>query len=132
MGREIKFRAWDGEEMLDGCMMDEMMCNQDLEIDLNVGQFSIRSPYRPGKFTLLQYTGLKDKNSKEIYEGDIVEREVWAFGEPKIFTGEVKEYECAWWIDSGTAAVRLWNEIHELKIIGNIYENPELLGNQDE
>jgi uncharacterized phage protein (TIGR01671 family) len=77
--------------------------------------------------TLGQYTGLKDKIGKEIYGGDISKQEIFAFEEIRTFIGEVKMYEGCWWIDSGTAAVLLWNEMHELEVIGNIYENPELL-----
>lgn len=77
--------------------------------------------------TASQNTGLKDRNSKEIFEGDIVEREVFAFDKTAVFIGKVTMFEGCWWIDTESAAVLLWNEMHELKVIGNIYENPELL-----
>jgi uncharacterized phage protein (TIGR01671 family) len=77
--------------------------------------------------TLGQFTELKDKNGREIYSGDISKREIFAFGEIRTFVGEVKMYEGCWWIDSGTAAVLLWNEMQELEVIGNIYDNPELV-----
>jgi uncharacterized phage protein (TIGR01671 family) len=79
----------------------------------------------------MQYTGIKDKNCKEIYEGDFVKRQVFAFGEPRTFIGEVKMFEGCWWIDNGTAAVPVWNELHQIEVIGNIYENPELLEEEE-
>lgn len=85
---------------------------------------------------LMQSTGLKDKNGKEIFEGDIVRTtrflgradEIGGFYEyDKEFIGIVKQLEGSWVIDTGSDAVCLWTEIEENEIIGSIYENPELL-----
>ncbi|HGR2625189.1 TPA: YopX family protein [Streptococcus pneumoniae] len=86
---------------------------------------------------LMQSTGLKDKNGKEIFEGDIVRTtrflgradEIGGFYEyDKEFIGIVKQLEGSWVIDTGSDAVCLWTEIEENEIIGNIYENKEFGG----
>ncbi|PZM86351.1 hypothetical protein DLH72_01285 [Candidatus Gracilibacteria bacterium] len=72
---------------------------------------------------LMQYTGLKDKNGKEIYEGDILQiglrkyEVIWEDGFYRLFDrkAEAKEKYCSL-------------NLKDLKIIGNIYENPELIG----
>lgn len=85
---------------------------------------------------LMQSTGLKDKNGKEIFDGDIVRTtrflgradEIGGFYEyEKDYVGVVKVFEGSWVIDTGSVAVRLWSEIDEPEVLGNIYENPELL-----
>lgn len=85
---------------------------------------------------LMQSTGLVDKNGKEIFDGDIVRTtrflgradEIGGFYEyEKDYVGVVKVLEGSWVIDTGSVAVRLWSEIDESEVLGNIYENPELL-----
>lgn len=103
--REIKFRAWDKN------MKAMVYIWTDLRILVRVD-----SPVE-----LMQYTGLKDKNDKEIYEGDIVKVEG--------FILKVVWYELA-------ACFRYLDDAHNLlsplnyddpEIIGNIYDNPELI-----
>lgn len=120
---EIKFRIYGKENNI---MYDweEILSFDSLKDSLRNG--SVEDKYYS---RFMQYSGLNDKNGVEIYEGDIIERDVYAFAETRTFTGQVKTYECAWWIDSGTAAVSLWNEMHKVKVIGNIHENPELMKN---
>lgn len=85
---------------------------------------------------IMQSTGLKDKNGKEIFDGDIVRTtrffgradEVSGFYEyDKEIIGVVKQLEGAWVIDTGSEAVNLWTEIEENEVIGNVYEQPEYL-----
>jgi len=85
---------------------------------------------------LMQSTGLFDKNGKEIFEGDVVKTtrffgradEIGGFYEyEKDYAGVVKMLEGAWVIDTGSDAVFLWSDIDENLVVGNIYENKELL-----
>lgn len=89
---------------------------------------------------LMQSTGLKDKNGKKIFDGDIVRTtrflgradEIGGFYEyEKDYLGVVKVLEGSWVIDTGSDAVNLWSEIDENEVLGNIYENLELLEDKE-
>jgi uncharacterized phage protein (TIGR01671 family) len=66
MSREIKFRAWNGKEVK---QVDQITIGENTWSCEN--GYGVSIPYQPS-IILMQYTGLKDKNGKEIYEGDIV------------------------------------------------------------
>ena len=116
--REIKFRAWNKK--------DKVMA---------MGSFTLReailftkhSETDTDNYIYLQYTGLKDKNGKEIYEGDI------------IYTGEY-DFVVEWTTEQlphfngRNISVTTRNDLNwsfmrdDIEVIGNIYENPDLLG----
>ena len=126
--REIKFRAWDKET---SNMIDFKSDDIDL-FTLCIGdkgwyisfynheddEMFYDNPMK--RFILMQYTGLKDKNGKEIYEGDIVKY--------SIFWTSVVKFEGIDDPEMGDTIGMGYNTKYEYgEIIGNIYENKELL-----
>jgi len=71
---------------------------------------------------LIQYTGLKDKNGKEIYEGDVIKRSEVNYAHEVIFKDAAF---CRQRIDDKAIGSLEWPQ--DFEVIGNIYENPELL-----
>ena len=131
-----KFRAWDNRFSE---FVEDFFVSKDgkiYKISKDTGYGFAISRETSDKVILMQSTGLFDKNDVEIFEGDIVKTtrffgradEVGGFYEyDKELTGIVKVLEGAWVIDTGNDAVNLWSEIEENEVLGNIYENPELL-----
>lgn len=123
MNREIKFRAWDKEV--------NKMTYFDLELLQNSKDTTKLSPIECYD-KLMQFTGLKDKKEKEIYEGDIVKSTNKELGECIAVVG-FNEKESAFVLLEGYGWQRpdeffsTWNKVYEFEVIGNIYENPELL-----
>jgi len=127
--REIKFRAWDREEKKmycpdkDGDSMElyhwDKVSTQGkpFETGDTIGLELALS----GGYEMMQYTGLKDKNGKEIYEGDIL-RYHSPGGKKGAFDGELSVAD--WEMLVGG---RLDENQNYYGVIGNIYQNPELI-----
>lgn len=120
MNREIKFRAWDE--------VSEKMLNWNDFLDTNMKNTFI-APESTG-LILMQYTGLHDKNGKEIYEGDIVKyRDSRGQHIEKVIFDKGCFYAGMHWGSSTRVAPKLINT-RITEVIGNIYDNPELLGGE--
>ena len=124
--REIKFRAWDEEE--------QEMLDWDKFFNFDIAQV-FESEGSWGIYPM-QYTGLKDKNGTEIYDGDYIRYSM------RTITGSIYTHVCrVFQHESGTWRIEGYHEdnhSYETKgtvyaahliceVIGNIYENPELL-----
>ena len=75
------------------------------------------------KNTVGQFTGMKDKNGKEIYEGDAVEAIRY---DGLVVTGVVEFRDCSFVIITGYLTIYTWLD-YQIEVIGNIHDNPELL-----
>ena len=78
------------------------------------------------EITLMQSTGLKDKNGKEIFEGDIVKMAKDVYSEPTYYE-VVRHRGGAYRLESKQHGCELWLRHADCEIVGNVYENPELL-----
>ena len=116
--REIRFRIWDNH-----CKYFIKFDFSQPYFDDEANQVTFDCDKVMGdhggleRFSFQQFTGLKDKNGKEIYEGDIFRR---VNTEGNIEIGEVK-YKAPYW------NVKDYDPEYGYVVIGNIYENPELL-----
>lgn len=129
MSEEIKFRFFvPGHGMAFGAI-DDLLNHKILITSDGVGKVSGTD----SMLKVMRYTGLKDKNGKEVYEGDIITVNIW-FGEiksqsdlPVIF----KEGKFGYELYSGSGSYQVMDLLDENEyveyVVGNIYENPELL-----
>jgi len=120
MTREIKFRSWDksrNEMFIPSAIVNPT----DNEITVIEGGDYRLDKFRLGEYFLMQFIGLKDKKGKEVFEGDIISRAgayilwndrlaCWCFNFKKAKTPDTPLFH-----------------VDIFEIIGNIYENPELL-----
>jgi uncharacterized phage protein (TIGR01671 family) len=132
MNREIKFRAWTGAIMEYNVMVGFLGAFYAQGMDDK--DAACISPYNtkyPGEVPVMQYTGLKDKNGKDIYEGDVVSREETKCNEPSTAFYEVVFGEGRYALKTIKSTIFIGGAIchvlDEIEVIGNIHENPELL-----
>ena len=79
---------------------------------------------------LMQSTGLVDKNGKEIFEGDIVKMSKDVYSEPTYYE-VVRQYGGAYRLESKQHGCELWLRHTDCEVVGNIYENRELLEDKE-
>lgn len=138
MSREIKFRAWDSREK-------EMVDHENLVNDPDDWLLEILSGDSPD--ALMQYTGLRDKNGKDIYEGDIVAYGVFALNDTQVYGDSpwsnlpdgIKRDDISTTLSKHLVDFSIPNlnalkqaiegnpDVRGLEVIGNIHQNPELL-----
>lgn len=137
MKRKIKFNAWDGSKMLinvgthphmikplvkiDNCENQDSDCEYEKDSE---GSVIVCNKF--DAYTLLQFTGLKDKNNKEIYEGDIIKT---ITDKPMVISWSDKFASFVinkdGWMFSHWFGESCNSE--DCEVIGNIYENKDLL-----
>lgn len=118
MSRVLKFRSWSGYYF----SYLDLRTDNDVDFYLFYRDIDIDSPIE-------QYTGLKNKNGEEIYEGDII-----SYSELK-FVVVWSEFDSSFKMkcDELDVAIYLYSKLaKEVKILGNIHEDPELLGEKNE
>lgn len=130
--REIRFRIWDEDEKR---FLKPIECSQ-LVIRPLSGR--VTDGATVPNVTLMQYTGLKDKNGVEIYEGDIL-KFIEVNNERLLdYLTDVRWEDCSFVVKSGGKDYDTWlgawsgdpnncYPLFEIEVIGNTYENPELL-----
>ena len=132
--REILFRA----KRLSGGVWAE----GDLSRCVVVGETHIRrieknlstTTHKVDPETICQYTGLTDKNGRKIFEGDIVSAPFTGYaGKTRERKGVVEFVNGAFsvnWNDSEEYGKNFVGYVNDIEIIGNIFDNPELIGDQ--
>ncbi len=147
--RELKFRAWDTEMQMICFPKAHYIINGSVATPSQKaeawGNQPIGEIYNPEenehhtvfvedeRFVLMQYTGLKDKNGKEIYEGDIVIK--FGIDDAKYEVKYGEQLVGHDWLGVGFYTFNKSEQCNifggnYIKVIGNIYENPDLLAQQ--
>lgn len=136
MSREIKFRVWNGAEMVHDVTVGKFgvfyvnPTNNGLDLRDSASITPFTTKYNDGT-PLMQYTGLTDKHGFEIYEGDIINSK---FSDGKDCSHVVEWDESGFVVrfyesqtDAGSSFSQHWLTEFEKEVIGNIYANPELI-----
>ena len=125
-------RSWISSEQEDKARLREISSNQAIW-----RAFEVRTD------TICQYTGLNDKNGKLIWENDVVKKEFYTdydnCANSEEYVGVVKYTDCAWVIETIRdkctrpilEAMSYSEDVKHFEVIGNIFDNPELLESED-
>lgn len=130
--REIKFRAWDKE--------NNKWANMNLDVwgewqgagmvqIYKEGEPDIFEHVSDDRYIWQQYTGLKDKNKKPIFEGDIVKYDIhgWGISQHQKGIGRIVYCGSQFRMNIGGNELDCWRSVEDFEVIGNVWENPELL-----
>jgi len=119
--REIKFRAWDDKENM-------------MSFDESMGDVLCEKEYDKPHLILMQFTGKKDKKGNEIFEGDILRvkehPDFPSWGGVGFVFWDNDEQSYFYGVKDGWSDLLCTPDEKQLEVIGNIYENPELLEEQ--
>lgn len=118
-----KFRAWLKKEKKMDNYIDHISW---LEDELYCIGDGITYMVSAEDLLLMQSTGLVDKDGKEIFEGDIVKMAKDVYSEPTYYE-VVRHYGGAYRIESKQHGCELWLRHTDCEVVGNVYENKELL-----
>lgn len=126
--RGLSVESFNEEEWKYGYLIEDegysFIINQ--VIEANEQYITIGSWHPVNPATLGQSTGLFDKNGKEIFEGDIVKMSKDVYSEPTYYE-VVRHYGGAYRLESKQHGCELWLRHTDCEIVGNVYENKELL-----
>ena len=131
--REIKFRAWDNKhKKWMWPYPDAFWIIGETTVFNLLAQAEDMSIRDYNEIQIVQYTGLKDKNGTEIYEGDIINDPEWWWGPGEVFLNRgvcgpcigdsVMAYVCR---NARGVSYNIWDG-KDVEVIGDIYKNPEL------
>jgi uncharacterized phage protein (TIGR01671 family) len=148
--REIKYRVWDVEPEIMRYELEEIRLDHgnkfsvgytDMLENYPIGETGDCTSYTDEYIILMQYTGLKDKNREEIWEGDIIKDEYYmatvVYGEYTVMGSIDDTYNFGfhgrifkWFVyyDESIESIDIYHaDQQKVEVIGNIFENPELL-----
>ena len=126
--KKLKFRIWDKQRNCFTTSIEHKYCTRYLSIGLLGGleahdEYGDEIDIDENDFVIQQFTGMIDKNGKDIFEGDIL----------KFVNGKLSKVVfmcggfCVVGFDGHLASDYLWEWTESYEVIGNIFENPELL-----
>lgn len=129
-----KFRVWiktekrmiETDDLLDIDYENEVIMTQQVYFENGLPDDRDLDNFVFDEIELMQTTGLKDKNGKEIFEGDIVKMSKDVYSEPTYYE-VVRNRGGAYRLESKQHGCELWLRHTDCEVVGNVYENQEYL-----